>query len=116
MIKDKLGYRKYAAFINRQKELQFLRDFIGEEPESMLFLHGPKSSGKTTLLYKFLEQMEKEQELDIKFLNLRKIYTDFSGNYDFKDFVMEKEFIRLKEEGIKPVLIIDELQALDNII
>jgi AAA+ ATPase superfamily predicted ATPase len=28
---------------------------------------------------------------------------------------MKKEFIRLKEKGIKPVLIIDELQALDKI-
>ncbi|MCP5105115.1 MAG: hypothetical protein GY950_17130, partial [bacterium] len=29
--------------------------------------------------------------------------------------VMEKEFLQLKEQGIKPVLIIDELQALDKI-
>jgi len=160
MIKDKSGYRKDVAFIDREKELAFLKDWINERPESLLFLHGPKSSGKTTLLYKFLEQMGKEQELDIKFLNLRKIYTNFSGNYDFKDFlniffnvedkgekkeklsaginvgffkidseiekkmqqgkvdpfkVMEREFLRLKKEGIKPVLIIDELQALDNI-
>ena len=30
-------------------------------------------------------------------------------------FIMEKEFIRLNKKGIKPVLIMDELQALDHI-
>jgi AAA+ ATPase superfamily predicted ATPase len=99
MIKDKSEYRKDVAFINREKDLAFLRDWINERPESLLFLHGPKSSGKTTLLYKFLEQMEKEQELDIKFLNLRKIYTDFSGNYDFRDFL--KIFFNVEDEEDK---------------
>lgn len=149
------------AFINRQTELRDLRTFIDKEPCEILFLHGPKSSGKTTLLYRFLEQVEREQKLDVKFLNLRKIFTEFSEDYNYKDFlsvffnvgddkgekkekvsagvnvgvfkinaeiekkmkqgkvdpfkVMEKEFIKLKEKRIKPVLIIDELQALDKI-
>jgi AAA+ ATPase superfamily predicted ATPase len=160
MTKNKLEYRKYAAFINRQRELKFLKNYIHDEPESILFLHGPKSSGKTTLLYKFLEQVEKEQKLDVKFLNLRKILTEFEDNYNYRDFlnvlfsveekhektgklsgeinvgffkinseiekkmkqgridpfkVMEQEFIHLVEKGIKPVLIIDELQVLDKI-
>jgi len=160
MAKNKLEYRKYAAFINRQRELKFLENYIDDEPESILFLHGPKSSGKTTLLYKFLEQIEKEQKLNIKFLNLRKILTEFEDNYSYRDFlnilfevedkkektgklsgginvgffkinseiekkmqqgridpfqVMEKEFTGLIEKGIKPILIIDELQALDKI-
>ena len=160
MTKNKLEYRKYAAFINRQRELKFLKNYIHDEPESILFLHGPKSSGKTTLLYKFLEQIEKEQKLDVKFLNLRKILTEFEDNYNYRDFlnilfnveekhektgklsgeinvgffkinseiekkmkqgridpfkVMEQEFIGLVEKGIKPLLIIDELQVLDKI-
>jgi AAA+ ATPase superfamily predicted ATPase len=160
MANEKLQYRKDVAFINREKELAFLEGFINERPESILFLHGPKSSGKTTLLYKFLEQIEKEQKLDVKFLNLRKILTEFDDNYNYRDFlnilfgvedkkektgkfsgeisvgffkinseiekkmkqgrvdpfkVMEQEFIRLVQKGIKPILIIDELQALDKI-
>jgi AAA+ ATPase superfamily predicted ATPase len=165
MKKIKLEYKKDVAFINREPELKYLRDYIDIRPESILFLHGPKSSGKTTLLYKFLEQMEKEQKLDVKFLNLRKIYTEFPDDYNYKEFlrlffnvvdkvdkkarekktkwsgglnvgffkinsqvekgiykgrvdpfkVMEKEFITLTNKGIKPVLIIDELQALDKI-
>ncbi len=155
-----MNYRQYAAFINRQTELRELRDFIHKEPAEILFLHGPKSSGKTTLLYKFLEQAEKEEKLDIKFLNLRKTFTEFDDNYNYKDFinlffdvddkgeqkgtfsaginvgffkinseienrmkqgkvdpfkVMEKELIRLKKKGIKSIIIIDELQALDKI-
>ena len=160
MKRNELHYRKDVAFINRESELVFLKGYLDERPESILFIHGPKSSGKTTLLYKFLEQIQKEQLLDIKFLNLRKILTEFEDNYNYRDFlnvffgvedkkgktgkfsgeisvgffkinseiekkmkqgrvdpfkVMEQEFIRLVEKGIKPVLIIDELQALDKI-
>ena len=155
MSKDNLEYRKYAAFINREKELQFLKAYINEEPESILFLHGPKSSGKTTLLYKFFDHIQKEQKLEVKFLNLRKtftnVYEDFLKSFfrvetrgekrgslasgiDIGFFkidasvekkilekradpfkVMEAELLDLTREGIKPVLIIDELQALDKI-
>lgn len=160
MTKDKPEFKKEVAFINREKELTYLRDYINIRPESILFLHGPKSSGKTTLLYKFFDQIPKEQKLDVKFLNLRKTLTEFSDDYHYKDFlnmffdvdekgdktgklsaginvgffkidseiekkmkkgkidpfkVMEREFIQLNEKKIKPILIIDELQALDKI-
>jgi AAA+ ATPase superfamily predicted ATPase len=49
MNKNKLGYQKYPAFINREIELRYLRENINISPESILFIHGPKSSGKTTL-------------------------------------------------------------------
>ncbi|MGD2087147.1 MAG: ATP-binding protein [Candidatus Aminicenantes bacterium] len=156
MTKDKLGYRKRAAFINRQKELNFLREYIDIEPESILFLHGPKSSGKTTLLYKLFDQIQKEQKLEVKFLNLRKRliphYKDFLRiffgvdyskskedvkeirEYDLQFFklsvevlkgmeageldpfvIMEKEFLKKRKKNIKPVVIIDELQAIDHL-
>ena len=151
-----MEYKKDVAFINRERELKYLREYIDVRPESILFIHGPKSSGKTTLLYRFFEQIEKEQKLDVKFLNLRKIlignYSDFlriffgvdyskskedvkeKREYDFKFFklsvevlkgmekgeldpfvIMEKEFLKRKQQGIKPVVIIDELQAIDEI-
>ncbi len=157
MSKNKLDYQKYAAFINREKELNDLNKYINIHPESILFLHGPKSSGKTTLLYKFFEQMEKKQKLEIKFLNLREKLIDnykdfirifFGVDYSktradikekreynfFKVFklsveelkgmesgeldpfeIMKTEFIKLNRKGIKPVVIIDELQAVDHI-
>jgi AAA+ ATPase superfamily predicted ATPase len=155
MSKNNLEYRKYAAFINREKELQFLSAYIDEEPESILFLHGPKSSGKTTLLYKFFDQVQKKQKLDVKFMNLRETFIAGYENF-LKTFfkverkgektgtlvsdinvgffkissslekkilekradpfkVMKAEFITLTKKGIKPVLIIDELQALAKV-
>jgi AAA+ ATPase superfamily predicted ATPase len=155
MTNEKLAYRKDVAFINREQELKMLRDYIDIRPESILFLHGPKSSGKTTLLNKFFDQIQKEQKLDVKFFNLRKIFTnvyeDFlkaffhvetrgekkeslTSNINIGFFkidaaverkilekradpfkVMEAEFLDLTRKGIKPVLIIDELQALEKI-
>ncbi len=148
-------YRKDVAFINREQELKYLKDYIDIRPESILFLHGPKSSGKTTLLYKFFDQVQKEQKLEVKFLDLRKtfanVYEDFlksffhietrgekkeslASNVNIGFFkidaaverkilekradpfkVMEAELLDLTRQGIKPVLIIDELQALDKI-
>ncbi|MCK4762938.1 MAG: hypothetical protein KAW12_12145 [Candidatus Aminicenantes bacterium] len=152
-----IAYRLDTAFINREKELRFLRNFVDARPFEILFLHGPKSSGKTTLLYKFFAGIEKEQKIDVKFLNLRE---KLIGNY--KDFIriffgstplqskddiketreygifnffklsvevlkgvengqldpfemMKREFVKLTEKGIKPVLIIDELQAIEHI-
>jgi len=155
--KNKLDYDQYAAFINRKTELNQLRNFINKEPFEILFLHGPKSSGKTTLLYKFFDQIQKEQKMDVKFLNLREKlivnYKDFiriffgidysrskedvkeKREYNlFKFFklsvevlkgvesgeldpfeIMKRELIKLTGKGIKPVIIIDELQAIDHI-
>jgi hypothetical protein len=155
MKEENKSYRQYVAFIDRQKELIDLNIFIDKQPSEILFIHGPKSSGKTTLLYKFLEQIQKEQQLNVKFLDLRKtftnVYEDFlktffrvetkeekketlSSNINVGFFkidssvekkiqekradpfkVMEAELLELTQKGIKPVLIIDELQALDKI-
>jgi AAA+ ATPase superfamily predicted ATPase len=94
MEKNKINYRKRAAFINRQKELSYLKTHIDEEPESILFLHGPKSSGKTTLLYKFFEQIQEEQKLDVKFMDLRKTFTNV-----YEDFL--KAFFQVETKGGK---------------
>jgi AAA+ ATPase superfamily predicted ATPase len=157
MTKDKPGYKKDVAFINREQELKYLRDYIDIRPESILFLHGPKSSGKTTLLYRFLDEIEKKQELDVKFLNLREKlipnYKDFIRIFfgidysktkadirekreygifkffkvsveEFKGIeagqldpfeMMKIKLVKLQKKGVKPVIIIDELQALDEI-
>ncbi len=160
MENDRFNYRQHVAFINRETELRDLKLFIDKEPSEILFIHGPKSSGKTTLLYKLFEQLDKEQKLDIKFLNLREVSTEFSDDYNYRDFlhmlfsvedkserkgklsaginvgvfkidseidrkikerrvepfkIMKQEFISLRKKGIKPILIIDELQALDKI-
>jgi hypothetical protein len=151
-----MKYKQDVAFVNREKELAYLTSFINKRPNEILFLHGPKSSGKTSLLYRFFDRISKQQKLDVKFLNLREVlivnYKDFlkmffgldySQNkgdikeireYNLKIFkvkvealkgldsgeidpfsVMKKEFLKLNGKKVKPVIIIDELQALDHI-
>lgn len=154
-IMKKLELKKDVAFVNRKEELRYLSSYLRERPESILFVYGPKSSGKTTLLYKLVEQMGTEKRYDIKVINLREI---LMGNY--KDFVntffnvvdndarktkssfgisagifkitretekkllkieadpfkvMKQELIKVNKSGRQPVIIIDELQALQNI-
>ena len=78
-----MDYDLYVAFINRQREMDELRRYLRSEPNSILFLYGPKSSGKTTLMYHLFEQMEQEKSYEINFLNLRKIF--LSSYEDFID-------------------------------
>jgi AAA+ ATPase superfamily predicted ATPase len=94
MDKNKIDYRQHVAFINRETELKDLKIFLDKEPSEILFIHGPKSSGKTTLLYKSLEQTQKEQKLDVKFLDLRKTFT-----YGYEDFL--KAFFHVETRGEK---------------
>lgn len=145
------------TFINREKEMAELRNYLESRPNSILFLYGPKSSGKTTLMYRLFEQMEAEKRYEINFLNLRKIlltsYDDFIDAF-FKSsstenslktgtrrqyslfglfrldaftekmlkkrqedpfLIMEREFQRLIEKNIQPVVIIDEFHKLDGL-
>lgn len=151
-----MQYKNEPAFINRQEEINHLSNWIAERPKHILFLYGPKSSGKTTLIYKFIERnLNKDQRFSVKLFNLRKVlivnYADFlqrffqieepvekdasqTRQYDLKVFkltvethqkikdreldpfdVMENQLKDLNSKGIKPIIIIDELQALDFI-
>ena len=150
------GYKKEPAFINRDEEIDFLKDWIAQRPEHILFFYGPKSSGKTTLIYKFVQEvLADEGQFSVKLFNLREVlivrYEDFLQRffqiqdqeekesrqirqYDLKVFklsvenhkkikdrqldpfdVMKAELEDLNKKGLKPVIIIDELQALDFI-
>ncbi|MEA3477167.1 MAG: ATP-binding protein [Bacteroidota bacterium] len=155
-MKKSLGWTKERAFINRSRELVFLGKWISEEPDSLLFIFGPKSSGKTTLLTEFINRNLPDSNYDIKHFNLRKIFIvnyqhfiqtffslDYSKaredvkerrQYNLKVFqltvdtlkgleqknldpfaVMERELEKTIAGGIRPVIIIDELQALESI-
>ena len=70
------------SFINREREMTELRNYLEGQPNAILFLYGPKSSGKTTLMYRLFEQMEAEKKYKINFLNLREV---FLTTYD--DFI-----------------------------
>ncbi|SLM27592.1 hypothetical protein MTBBW1_1040049 [Desulfamplus magnetovallimortis] len=141
------------AFLGRSYEMDFLQSWIVEKPKNILFLYGPKSSGKTTLLYKFIEQNLNNIKYDIKHFNLRRLllinYESFlraffelktseqvkeQRQYDLKVFklsvetikglelkdidpfiVMARELQKQVKKAKRPIIIIDELQALDEI-
>ncbi|MDZ7761057.1 MAG: ATP-binding protein [Desulfovermiculus sp.] len=151
-----MEYKNVSAFINRQAEIEYIKQWIEEEPKDILFFYGPKSSGKTTLIYKFAEKyLSDEQKFSVKMFNLREVlivnYDDFlqrffqledpqekdtaqTRQYNLRFFkltvqtqqkikdrqldpfdVMKAELQELNSQGIKPVIIIDELQAIDFI-
>ncbi len=80
------------AFINRNREMAELRNYLESRPNSILFLYGPKSSGKTTLMYRLFEQIKQENAYEINFLNLREV---FLTSYD--DFI--DAFFKSTEQG-----------------
>jgi hypothetical protein len=151
-----MPYLQKESFINRKSELEYLFQWIHRKPQHILFVYGPKSSGKTTLLLKFIEKHLNHKDYSIKHFNLREIlvtkYSDFiqaffevdysktpeglksRREYNLKLFklskeiithldnktldpfvVMKKELQKIIKKGKRPIIIIDELQALEDI-
>ena len=153
---NEIGYKDKTSFINRKEELQYLENWINLTPKEILFIYGPKSSGKTTLLTKFIDLHLNNKNYNIKHFNLREVlianYVDFiqaffevdyskekhevkqNTQYSLKVFklskeikksletkildplvVMKTELLKIAKKGKRPVIIIDELQALEDI-
>ncbi len=93
-MKNEIKFTQRPAFINRQYELDFLRAFIKDTPNRLLFMYGPKSSGKTTLLFKFVEEIEKSKIYKTMFFNLRELLI-----CNYKDFI--KVFFEPEESSDK---------------
>ncbi|KPA11121.1 ATPase, partial [Candidatus Magnetomorum sp. HK-1] len=95
-------YNHKSAFINREKELTHLNHWINSEPGDILFIYGPKSSGKTTLLIKFIETYLHKQTFNIKLFNLRKIlitnYLDFIQAFFETDYSKSTKDVKKKRE------------------
>jgi len=85
-----------VTFINRENEMAELSNYLEGRPNAILFLYGPKSSGKTTLMYRLFEQIETEKRYNINFLNLREI---FLTSYD--DFIDAFFKSSNSEKGLK---------------
>ena len=58
-------------FWDREKEISDMMNFLNTEPNSILFVYGPKSSGKSTFLIK-VAQMLKESPFQFLWYDLRK--------------------------------------------
>ena len=101
-INSKQKYTLKTSFINRNNEMTFLYNWINQEPNYILFMYGPKSSGKTTLLMKFIESIITNKVFDIKHFNLRKMlvsnYKDFIQSFFEIDFHRSKDEVKEKKE------------------
>ena len=97
-----MEYKKEPAFINRQLEINYLKDWIAQRPEHLLFFYGPKSSGKTTLIYKFIEGfLSDESEFSVKLFNLREVlivnYDDFLQRFFTLEDPQEKDSTQTRQ-------------------
>ncbi|MEM1121317.1 MAG: ATP-binding protein, partial [Bacteroidota bacterium] len=70
-----------ADFVNWKEEITFFNNWFKSEPNALLFVYGPKSCGKSTLLLKLLEALDKKKFV-ANYLDLRGVLL-----YDFKSFL-----------------------------
>ncbi len=92
-------------FWDREKEKKWLKHYLLTEPNAILFVYGPKSSGKTTLLMKVVEELS-QKDLKVYWYDLRgKV---ISGYEDvLRVFFREKGWGKRVLDGISKVLKID---------
>jgi len=62
-------------FYDREKELKYLKTYVQLEPNSILFVYGPKSSGKTTVMLRVIEELSKKDDLVFFYYDLRRYAT-----------------------------------------
>ncbi len=89
-------------FINRENEINFIKNWVGKIPKEILWIYGPKSTGKTTLIEYIIErELIKDFKLFsksnywIKYINFR---GKLVGSYEsfLNSFLMREN--NLKEE------------------
>ena len=62
-------------FYDREKELKYLKTYCQLEPNSILFVYGPKSSGKTTVMLRVIEELSNNDDLVFFYYDLREYAT-----------------------------------------
>jgi len=61
-----------APFVDREEEIEFFVDWFSEVPQRILWVYGPKSSGKTTVIsYVVDHYLLKSKGFWVKYFNLR---------------------------------------------
>ncbi len=143
-----------APFVDREREEAFFVRWFNRVPQRILWVYGPKSSGKTTLIEYVIENhLLKERNFWIKYFNLRETFISSYGSFldaffveadkpesektgiiginlfGFKSEVWQKikekklnlfkefkaELERIRRNGKKCVIIIDEIQKLRDV-
>ena len=88
-------------FWDREKEKEWLKRYLQTEPNAILFVYGPKSSGKTTLLMKVVKELSEGYKIYWYDLRGKVIssYDDVLGLF-FREKGWSKKFL----EGISKIL------------
>jgi len=87
-------------FINRDKEINFFLDYFKSNPKRVMWVYGPKSTGKTTLIEYIIENyLLDDPSYNVKYINLRR---KMIANYDnfIDSFVKPKDSPFLKNLSV----------------
>ncbi len=87
-------------FWDREKEKKWLKHYLLTEPNAILFVYGPKSSGKTTLLMKVVEELPKEKFIYYWFDLREKFIVGYESVVEI--FFKEKGWLESFVKAIKP--------------
>lgn len=84
-----------VPFINRIAETEYINNYLADAPSSILFLYWPKSTGKTTLIEKIINELD-QKKYAIQYINMRWVLlTNFN---DFKNIFFPEDLKgRVKE-------------------
>ena len=76
----KTTYFREVPLVNRDKEKEFIKDYFTKVPQKILWIYGPKSTGKTTLIEYIIEnelfddfKLFKSSKYNVKYLTLEDI-------------------------------------------
>ena len=69
----KIETYRSAPFVDREEEIEFFVDWFNEVPQRILFVYGPKSSGKTAVISYVVDNylLKRKKKFWVKYFNLR---------------------------------------------
>jgi len=75
-------------FVDREKEIEFFLNYFNQVPNRILWVYGPKSTGKTTLIEYIIEN-ELDKNKTIRYINFRR--TLISSYDSFLNSILEEK-------------------------
>ena len=87
-------------FWNREKEKEWLKRYLQTEPNAILFVYGPKSSGKTTLLMKVVEELPRDSFIYYWYDLREELISDYDSV--IKIFFTPKGWLKELVSAVKP--------------
>ncbi|OAG27261.1 ATP-binding protein [Thermodesulfatator autotrophicus] len=101
----KIEIYRGAPFVDREEEIEFFVEWFSEVPQKILWVYGPKSSGKTTVIEYVVEKRLlgegnwwEESKFWVKYINLREklitSYRSFLESFIYPDDVYREEVER----------------------